>query len=388
MYSFVAATQTSSNNSTTTTQAITISAGQNLILLAADGANQGATLTATDTLGNTYVPRKTQSDTYLGETYTLLDCLSPTPGSTTITLTTTGTTTPNPGLIVLVYTGIASFDQVVSSFAHSGWSTATNGALSTAIAPTSQPAMLLGFTIGLGGTITPDAGSNVRVNNSTWIQGEPEVIEDYTLTSTSAAQAAFTFSSATASRVIIAATYIASGSAGAALVGGTQAVADSSGSLTTGPAPFAQILLDDPNHTGGSDQVYMGTGAGTGTGDSADVAFTKLKQWAADANTMFSQLFPNRSAQTPTTGFSIAAAVKTTRLVLNPAGTLATGEITLPQNPADQQPFETMTSQAITALSVNTADGTTLNGAPTTLAANSCVKWIFEASFNTWFRQQ
>src|SRR5882724_1519936 len=285
-YSFVASHQVNSSNSATTTLAITILAGQSLVLLAADGSNQGATLTATDTLGNVYVSRKTQNDTFNGETYALLDCLAPIAGSTTITLTTTGTVTPQPGLIVLVYTGIGSFDQVVSSFAHSGWATTTNGALSSAISPTSQPAMLLGFASGIGGTIAPDAAANSQVNNTAWVNAQSTVVEDYRKLSTSSTQSAFTFSLATASNAIIAATYIESTNGGAVLAAAATDSTSASGALNTTLAPFAQVLLDNPAHVNGSDQINMGAGPGTGTGDTANAAFLKIKQWAIDINVM------------------------------------------------------------------------------------------------------
>jgi hypothetical protein len=175
---------------------------------------------------------------------------------------------------------------------------------------------------------------------------------------------------------------------GATLTAAGQDIATATGALSTAPAPFAPILLNDPAHRGGSSAIGMGNGIpGSNTGDTAPVAFTKLIQSFADINTMVSQLYPVRSKQTPTTAFSIAVSPGITQLRLTPAGTLATGTITFPPTPGDQQPFTAMTSQTVTALAVNTSDGTTINGAPTTLAANSSIKWIFEADLNTWFRQ-
>lgn len=49
-----------------------------------------------------------------------------------------------------------------------------------------------------------------------------------------------------------------------------------------------QILLDDPAHAGGSSQLLVGTVPNDGTGDPARTAGLKLKQWAADLNTMLS----------------------------------------------------------------------------------------------------
>jgi hypothetical protein len=180
----------------------------------------------------------------------------------------------------------------------------------------------------------------------------------------------------------------ATGSPGAALAGAASDTMSATGVLTAPAAPFEPILVDSASHAGGSTAINMGTGPNTGTGDPVDIAFMKIKQDMADINTMMGQLFPSRSVQTPTTGFAIAAAVGVTKLILNPAGTLAAGTVTLPPNPADQQPFVAATSQTITAFTANTSDGATLNGAPGTLAANTSVRWVFEAALNTWFREQ
>ncbi len=175
---------------------------------------------------------------------------------------------------------------------------------------------------------------------------------------------------------------------GAALAGAASDAVTAVGALATGAAAFAPILLDNPAHVNGSTQVGMGSGAGSGTGDNAFVAFTKLKQWASDINAMTAQLFPVRSVQTPITGFTLAVSQGVTQLILNPAGTLASGSFTLPILPADNQPFTVMTSQTITALAVNTSDGTTLYGAPTTMAPNSpSVKWRFQVALNAWVRE-
>jgi hypothetical protein len=147
------------------------------------------------------------------------------------------------------------------------------------------------------------------------------------------------------------------------------------------PAPFAPIALNS-----GANQINLGTGANTGSGDPLLTAFGKLAQDDTDLNIMVDQLFPNQSVQTPVTGFSITPAQAVTRLILNPAGTLATGTVTLPANPGDDQPFEVMTSQTITAITFTPAAGQTLNSAPTTLPANKSAEWRFIAPLNAWFR--
>ena len=149
------------------------------------------------------------------------------------------------------------------------------------------------------------------------------------------------------------------------------------------PSVLQQLLADQPQAA-----AYAQLLVGTETGDDAWVAFPKLKQWARDLNTMLGQIFPTRSLQAPVTGFSITPGAGITQLVLNPAGTLAAGTITMPPSPGDNQPFTVLTSQTITAATFNANAGQTLNGAPTTLAANTAVKWIYEAALSTWFRSQ
>lgn len=54
---------------------------------------------------------------------------------------------------------------------------------------------------------------------------------------------------------------------------------------------MARILLDDPSHAGGSDQLLIGTVYDDNTGDKLRDGGVKLKQWAADLNTMLAELY-------------------------------------------------------------------------------------------------
>ncbi len=146
-------------------------------------------------------------------------------------------------------------------------------------------------------------------------------------------------------------------------------------------APFAPILLNS-----GANQIILGDGANTRTGDPVLTAFTKLAQDFTSLNTMTGQLFPARSVQTPVTGFSITPAQGVTELLLHPAGTLASGTINMPTNPGDNQPFTVITPQTITAITFTPASGQTLLGAPTTLSKSA--SWIYMAPLNTWFREE
>lgn len=95
---------------------------------------------------------------------------------------------------------------------------------------------------------------------------------------------------------------------------------------------------------------------------------------------------PNYSKQTPTTGFAITIADNTQTLILKPAGTLATGTITMPANPIEGQQVRIMTSQIITALTLSPNSGQTIIAAPATLGAGQGVAFIYSVADTTWYR--
>lgn len=74
-------------------------------------------------------------------------------------------------------------------------------------------------------------------------------------------------------------------------------------------------------------------------------------------------------------------------LILTPAATLASLTIKLPlvSGSIDRQEILVNSTQAITALTFN-ANGSTVIGAPTTLAANGFFRLRFDAVMHTWYR--
>lgn len=90
---------------------------------------------------------------------------------------------------------------------------------------------------------------------------------------------------------------------------------------------------------------------------------------------------------TPATGFSQTISDNVAALVIKPAGLLATGTITMAANPLDGQVIIIETSQTITTLTHNPNSGQTLNGALTTLTANTSASWQWIATDSTWFRR-
>lgn len=90
--------------------------------------------------------------------------------------------------------------------------------------------------------------------------------------------------------------------------------------------------------------------------------------------------------QVPVTGFSITAADDVDVLVLDPAGLLLTGTLTLPAGPADGQALRLRSTQAVTALTLAPNAGQSVVGGLTTLAAQGGAQYLYEAAGARWFR--
>jgi len=94
------------------------------------------------------------------------------------------------------------------------------------------------------------------------------------------------------------------------------------------------------------------------------------------------------SLQIPTTGFAITVANTVQQLILKPAGTLATGTVTMPAAPVDGQIVNIATSQTITTLTVSANSGQSMaNAFSTTLSAGTGISFIYNLSGTTWFRR-
>lgn len=99
----------------------------------------------------------------------------------------------------------------------------------------------------------------------------------------------------------------------------------------------------------------------------------KITQYAAPSATAF-------NVQLNNAGNSIW-------LVLTPTGTLAAGTLTLPAvaNCVDRQEILVNSTQTVTALTI-AANGATVTGGPTTIAANGFFRLRFDAVTKTWYR--
>lgn len=88
----------------------------------------------------------------------------------------------------------------------------------------------------------------------------------------------------------------------------------------------------------------------------------------------------------PTTGFSHTIANNVGCLIIEPAAGLAAGTLTMPASAWDGQRVEVLTTQTITALTVDANTGQTILNAPTTLSGGSGFRYRYREANTTWYR--
>lgn len=89
--------------------------------------------------------------------------------------------------------------------------------------------------------------------------------------------------------------------------------------------------------------------------------------------------------QVPTTGFSYTFGSGTNILMMNPAGTLATGTITMPASPVDGMTITISSTRQITALTIQGNTGQSLVSPVTFLPANQATTYVYRLSNTTWY---
>ena len=94
---------------------------------------------------------------------------------------------------------------------------------------------------------------------------------------------------------------------------------------------------------------------------------------------------------TPGTGFNVAVPTPVAAqhwMLIQPAGTLATGTVTLPLNTATPDGTEVLitTTQQITAFTLALNGATAAYGASTTLSATDFFRMRFVVATNSWYR--
>lgn len=91
------------------------------------------------------------------------------------------------------------------------------------------------------------------------------------------------------------------------------------------------------------------------------------------------------SFQTPATGFTITLGSTTWHTILDPAGTLATGTLTMPATPIDGMLVDVRSSQIVTALTVSPNAGQSIKGQPSSFAVGGILSCIYRAGNTTWY---
>ena len=95
---------------------------------------------------------------------------------------------------------------------------------------------------------------------------------------------------------------------------------------------------------------------------------------------------PGYAYSVPLTGFTLTFANSQTNMVLNPAGTLATGTLTTAANPSNGQRECVISTQTQTALTWSANTGQTIVNGPTALVANTPVCMVYVGSLAAWER--
>lgn len=126
----------------------------------------------------------------------------------------------------------------------------------------------------------------------------------------------------------------------------------------------------------------------TNNGDARKMSVSALLQYfqtSFAAPTVATNLF------TPGTGFNVAVPTPVSEqqwMIIQPAGTLASGTVTLPLNTGTPDGTEVLvtTTQQITAFTLALNGAANAYGAPSTLAAQDFFRMRFYQATNSWYR--
>jgi hypothetical protein len=135
-----------------------------------------------------------------------------------------------------------------------------------------------------------------------------------------------------------------------------------------------------------SDQVPIYS---SGQGDARKASMSVIKTFVLAGSTSSDDKVTQYSSPTAT-GFSVTildSSGTSVWLILTPLAGYAAGTLVLPAvaNCVDRQEILVNTTQAVTTLTIN-ANGATVIGAPTTLAANAFFRLRFDDVLNVWYR--
>jgi hypothetical protein len=145
--------------------------------------------------------------------------------------------------------------------------------------------------------------------------------------------------------------------------------------------------------TAGTVSTYV-QGAGTIVPLDLQIAgVTKLRvQTSGDVTTLTGRQDQSYNYQTPATGFNITIGNNIYTQILDPAGALLTGTLTMPSSPGDGQVVRITSTQSISTLTVSPNAGQSIKNAPTSftvsLTGDQGYEFIYRAANTTWYRLQ
>ena len=123
-------------------------------------------------------------------------------------------------------------------------------------------------------------------------------------------------------------------------------------------------------------------------GDARKLSLANFANWLAGQMASSNNLVTQYAAPS-SSGFTVQVqdASNSVWLVLTPTGTMASGQIKLPAlaSSVDKQELLVNTTNAVTALSFD-GNGSTVTGAPSTLAAGGFFRLRYDAVTSTWYR--
>lgn len=123
----------------------------------------------------------------------------------------------------------------------------------------------------------------------------------------------------------------------------------------------------------------------TNNGGARKAALSVLLAYIQDNFDLATDDFTTQFSAPSATGFSVTISDGDTWLVLTPVAGYAAGTIVLPAAPADRDEFLCNCTQSVTTLTID-GNGSTVTGAPTTLAANAYFRLRYEGVTGTWYR--
>ena len=145
------------------------------------------------------------------------------------------------------------------------------------------------------------------------------------------------------------------------------------------------------NQLSGISQINGGDQLPVYSSNNGDARKMSINQLLAYFQTAFAAPTVATNLYTPGTGFNVTVPTPVSEqqwMIIQPAGTLATGTITLPLNtgvPDGTQVLVT-TTQIITSFTLALNGAAASFGAPTTLAANAFFTMRFYQATNSWYR--